>query len=556
MKLNEFITKMNDEIAHYKTSVRKERAAQLVWFLMNFYRLDEDMAIDLVCDSDNDKGIDGIFVDDQTEEVYIFQSKYSPHPASSQGDNDLRNFKGARAWFDSPANVQLLDNSNASQELKSLVTKLEVFDKLGRGFKLFMVFLTNKRFDPHAVDYLGVLRDEIEAWDIDRLYAEYTYAGKDKPVDDKFVFSVDPANAISYKSSANVKAIIFPAKATEIVKLSGIQDRTLFARNVRYGIGKTRVNKDIARTLSDNSEHENFFLYHNGITLVCSSYDLNGDRLEVTSYSIVNGCQSTLSFYENQKHLTDTIRILLRVIQTGDRDRLSQDITYYTNNQNAISPKDLRSNDKVQQDLQEEFNNLFHHEILYKIKAGEDESSYKRTIENDFVAQLITSFYLIEPYIAHQKTQIFSDNYTKIFNRYINASYIFLMAEMYRAIDEHCDRIEDEGMRTYKSTRFFFIYVFRRIFDSDPIGKRLLDDPAEFFKNYKDKFYAAFETLFKLLALDFNYYVNGEKQKGYFDYKNTLRNAAKVTALADELIHSYNRQLVRHPEDAFSQLMG
>jgi hypothetical protein len=93
MDLKQFITKMNEQAAHYRTSTRKERAALLVWFLINYYRIDEDTAIDLVCDSDNDKGIDGIFVDDQTEEIYIFQSKNSPNPASSQGDNDLRNFK-------------------------------------------------------------------------------------------------------------------------------------------------------------------------------------------------------------------------------------------------------------------------------------------------------------------------------------------------------------------------------------------------------------------------------------------------------------------------------
>lgn len=561
MNLSEFIVKMSEQVDRYKTSTRKERASLLVWFLINYFRLDEDTAIDLVCDSDNDKGIDGIFVDDQTEEAYIFQSKNSPIPANPHGDNDLRNFKGARAWFDSPSNVQHLDQSTASQELKSLVSRLEIFDKLARGYKLYMVFVTNKRFNTEATDYLKVLGDEIEAWDIDRLYNQYTYTGRDKPVEDTFSFTIDPSNIISYMLADNVNVTIFPAKASEIVQLSGIQDRTLFARNVRYGLGRTRVNKDIARTLSNSVEHENFFLYHNGITLVCSDYTIQvttkaqAGKLTVTNYSIVNGCQSTLSFYENKQYLTDKIRILMRVIQTGKKDRLSQDITYFTNNQNAISLKDLKSNDKIQQDLQDEFIRLFQNKILYKIKNGEDESGYKRIIDNDFAAQLITSFYLKEPYTAHQKTQIFADNYIKIFNRYVNASFIFVMAEMYRAIDENSDQIEDEGIRSYKLTRFFFVYIFRLIFDSDPVGKELLANPTEFTQKYKAKFYKAFEKLFRLLVLDFNYYVIEEKKKGYFDYKNSLRNAVKVNAMADEFIISYKRQLVRHPEDAFSQLI-
>jgi hypothetical protein len=207
--------------------------------------------------------------------------------------------------------------------------------------------------------------------------------------------------------------------------------------------------------------------------------------------------------------------------------------------------------------LQDEFNRLFQKQILYKIKNGEDEKGYQRVIENDFAAQLITAFYLKEPHTAHQKTQIFTDNYIKIFNRHINASYIFLVAEMYRAIDGNKDQIEDEGIRSYRLTRFFFVYVFRVIFESDEVGKELIADPVAFLQKYNNKYFKAFEKLFRLLALDFNYYVNNEKEKGqgYFDHKNSLRNAAKVKEMADEIVKSYKRQLIRHPEDAFSHLI-
>lgn len=556
MKIEEFIQKMDDEAARYKTAVRQERASFLVWFLINYFRLDEDFAIDMICDRQNDKGIDGIYVDDQTEEAYIFQSKYSPKPGGQQGDVDLRQFKGASAWFGSPDNVEHLDQSNASQDLKSLVTRLGIIEKVARGYKLYLVFVTNKRFNADATDYLKVLGDDFDAWDIDRLFDQYTYSGKDKPVEGEFTFTVDTNNLINYKSYGDIKVSIFPAKASEIVTLNGIQDRTLFAKNVRYGLGRTRVNKDITKTLAKNNEHQNFFLYHNGITLVCSGYKLVGDQLTVNDYSIVNGCQSTLSFYENKKHLSDDVKILMRVIQTGKNDRLSKDITYFTNNQNAISLKDLKSNDKIQQDLQSEFGRLFPG-VLYKIKNGESEAGYQQVIDNDFAAQLITSFYLKEPYTVHQKTQIFTDNYMKIFNMHINASYIYLLNEMYRAIDDNCNQIEDEGIRSYKLTRFFFLYIFRLILEGDAIGKELLNNPSEFEAKYKAACYSAFTKLFNLLVVDFNYLVTEEKQKvdGYFDYKNALRNSNEVTKLTGNITVAYKRQLVRHPEDAFSQLI-
>jgi hypothetical protein len=509
----------------------------------------------LVCDSDNDKGIDGIFVDEISEELCIFQSKYSHNPASSQGDKDKRDFVGASSWFSSADNLQLLDQSNASQELKSLATRLEVFERIRMGYTTRLVFVTNRRFDNHANEFLQVLGDRIEAWDIDDLWEQYTYTGKDKPVEDTFTFSIEPNNLITYQTRNDVKVIIFPAKATELVQLEGIQDRTLFARNVRYGLGRTRVNKDIAKTLK-GLEHDNFFLYHNGITLVCSDFDREGSELKITNYSIVNGCQSTLSFYENKKYLSNEIKVLLRVIKIGTDDQLSQDVTYYTNNQNAISLKDLKSNDKVQQDLQEEFFRLLSKTTLYKIKSGEDEAPYQRVIENDFAGQLITSFFLREPHTAHQKSQLFADNYSKIFNRHINAAYIFLIAEIYRAIDENSRLIDDEGIRTYKLTRFFFVYVFRLIFEEDGFGQKLLMDPSVFLASYQSGYFEGFVKLFKFLVLDFNNYVNEQKQTGYFDYKNTLRNATKVDEMARDMVTAYRRNLIRHPEDAFAQLIG
>lgn len=557
MKLEEFIKKMNEEATRYKTSVRQERASLLVWFLVNYFRLDEDFAVDLICDRKNDKGIDGVYVDDQTEEIYIFQSKYAETPGSQQGDVDLREFKGASAWFASPENIDHLDQSNASQELKSLVLRLEVFDKLARGYKLFLVFVTTKRFNADATDYLKVVGENFEAWDIDGLYDQYTYSGKDKPVEESFTFTVEQNNLIKYRSHDDVEVIIFPVRASELVELSGIQDRTLFAKNVRYGLGRTRVNKDISKTLSKYAEHKNFFLYHNGITLVCSHFVVNGDQLSVSEYSVVNGCQSTLSFYENKKVLTDDVKILMRVIQTGKNDSLSKDITYFTNNQNAISLKDLKSNDKIQQDLQSEFGKLFP-TILYKIKNGENEVGFERIIDNDFAAQLITSFFLKEPYTVHQKTQIFTDNYMKIFSRHVDASCIFILDEMYRAIDESKHLIEDDGIRSYKLTKFFFIYVFRLILEADAVGKELLANPKTFIEAYKSNYFEAFGKLFKLLVLDFNFVIDREKQKGngYFDYKNSLRNATAVNELASEISLSYKRQLVRHPEDSFYKLVG
>jgi hypothetical protein len=217
--------------------------------------------------------------------------------------------------------------------------------------------------------------------------------------------------------------------------------------------------------------------------------------------------------------------------------------------------KDLKSNDKVQQDLQEEFFNDFNREILFKIKSGEETSNFQRIIENDFAAQLITSFVLKEPYTAHQKSKIFSDNYNLIFNRRMNAKTIFMLDEIYNAIDANISEIEDDGIAGYKLTRFFFVYVFRLIFEQDEKGKLFIHDASNFLQLYQSSYNEAFIKLFKIIVLDFNNYVNDQKLTGYFDYKNTLRNAAKVASMAQYIVTAYRKLLVHHPEDSLSALI-
>ncbi|GAI49152.1 unnamed protein product, partial [marine sediment metagenome] len=147
---------------------------------------------------------------------------------------------------------------------------------------------------------------------------------------------------------ANVYAI----KAKELVRLEGIQDRTLFLKNVRYGVGNTRVNKSIKSTILNNDEHANFFLYHNGITIVCGSLSNPNDHLlTISNYAVVNGCQSMLTFYELRDKLSNYLFVLTKIINLNVSSPMVRDITYYANNQNSIGLADLRSNDSVQRSL-------------------------------------------------------------------------------------------------------------------------------------------------------------------------------------------------------------
>lgn len=54
----------------YLNPKRSESASFLIWYLENYYRLDGLEAVDSVCDKRGDKGVDGIFVNDNDKTIY------------------------------------------------------------------------------------------------------------------------------------------------------------------------------------------------------------------------------------------------------------------------------------------------------------------------------------------------------------------------------------------------------------------------------------------------------------------------------------------------------
>lgn len=234
---------MSREVTGWITVKNNASRAFLKWFLVNYFRLDEDLAEYYICDNPNDKGIDGIYPDDFSNIIFVFQCKYSPNPGSAQGGNDLRNFYGVKAWFESTDNISSLDNTIANQELKDMVNRLELAQKIEQGWTIIQTFVTNKIFNTDAKDYLNLMGDDYEAWDLNKLLNAYTYAGKDKPVSDIFYFAIDSNNLIHSKLPGEIEVFVFPAKAEDIIRMKGIQDGTLFDKNVRYWLGNTRINR-------------------------------------------------------------------------------------------------------------------------------------------------------------------------------------------------------------------------------------------------------------------------------------------------------------------------
>jgi hypothetical protein len=465
---------------------------------------------------------------------------------------------GAISWFDSLENVEKLLASTANNDLKSLVEGFHVKDRVSKGCQTNAIFITNKVFDYNAKEFLGTKLDVLEGFDQGSIFDKYTFVAEEEAVCGECSLITANKTFIKYDLLSDVTVLVLPLQVKELLRLDGIKDNRLFARNVRYGLGKTRVNKDIRNTLKKAAEHQKFFLYHNGITIVCEDLVQGPDSVKIAKYSVVNGCQSVLTFYENADYVSDNVFVLTKIIKIPKGQPVSVDeITYWANNQNAISVRDLKANDVIQRSLKNEFEELFEKKVLYRRQKGDSTLGYDETIERDFAAQLIAAFYLGEPTITSHRNELFTERYYDVFSVNMNAAKIYLANVIYSVISSNVDRIKFEKIRNYGLARFLMLHIVRELLKGDSKGRDILSQPEGWIKGKNlEVFKCAVAKLFQLLVFDIDNFIDDwiKSHGGFFDYKNFFKNGELTKKMTLEVVTAYSKQLVHHSEDEFNKI--
>ncbi|WP_374969014.1 AIPR family protein [Terrabacter sp. BE26] len=229
---------------------------------------------------------------------------------------------------------------------------------VAQGYRLIGVYVSNETANEDTVGYAAVTPD-LRIFDRDEIAARVVEVDTAEGKKGSFTFDTSYVDPLDMKVGAGQhapKMHVFPARALQLVHMDGIADGSLFRENVRYTLGNTAVNKSIRNALVDKSGHASFILGHNGIIILCSSAIKSEDgQLTIKEYSVVNGAQSLTSLYNDKAKLSEDLRVLVRVVEVQD-ERLARAITENSNNQNAIKPRDLRSNHAIQLRLQKEMN--------------------------------------------------------------------------------------------------------------------------------------------------------------------------------------------------------
>lgn len=531
-------------LAGYLYEGRSESASFLAWFLENILRLDDVEAVSSICDSPSDRGIDAIYVDRDNNEIIFMQAKVRQNEARSVGDQSIRDFAGAVAQFATPELVEAAIAENPASEISKLFVRNDVINKLRNGYTIKLWFVTNSSVDANGIR--AAQATNVDVFDRHKIADRFVEIDAPDVVQGTAEFDVSDNGYLEFSAGDKAKLFLVTAKAIDFLKLGGISDGSLFAQNVRLSLGNTKVNKDIIATISDQSKHLFFPMYHNGITIICRNVEA-GEKIRITDYVVVNGAQSLSVLNRHRGKVSDDLRLVAKIIEIEGDEQFAREITLASNNQNAIKPRDQRSTNILQTRLEAEFEQIAFEDYRYIIKRGQDETG--NTIINEEAGRLMMAYDLHEPWSCHQIYKVFDEKYSDVFGRpAANAWRIILLTKMMSKIEESLPTIKFEPIQKYRLTRYFLLFAISKLLEEDEAATDVLSNPEALLKNPErlEKFLNSVRTVAARYCVDLKAEFIDEKNPP--DYKAVLKSPTQSTEMEARFRKSYHYDVARDRE--------
>lgn len=211
-------------------------------------------------------------------------------------------------------------------------------------------------------------------------------------------------NFLKYKDNG----IIVNIKANSLKRLYlKYANEGLFSYNLREHVLQKSVDSAIENTIKN--EKDRFWFYNNGITIGCSDYIIDGYKLKLYNFSIINGAQTTTKIGESKIIDKDNDFALVCKIVKADNDLRTESnfimkISEASNSQKPIRPRDLKANSIEQKKLQLGAKNNSK-PLAIEIKRGVRPDNYSKVeswqrINNEYMGQLIACCILQKPRIG------------------------------------------------------------------------------------------------------------------------------------------------------------
>lgn len=352
------------------------------WFLNAFLVADSELAARSVTGVSHDKGVDAVYLDEDSEKAFILQGKFhqgvrAPHEKRS----DVLSFAQlARVLTGSQKEfrryLQGIDPAVA-ERLEQVRQRV-----LTRNFTLHLYYVTTGKcsspLKDEAKSEVAQANCRSEMSVVDRrevltLLADYLSGAAppvpylDLKIDARGVTGSDGVIQ-RYDERTGIESWVLTMAGDQVGELYKKAGDRLFARNIRGFLENTEINEGMRQTLKHEPQH--FWYFNNGITIVCDQARKTAERgqaiLRVSNPQIINGQQTARQLH---KFGGRDASVLVRVIAiprdpSRDQQRFEQlvsSIVAATNWQNEIRPSDLRANDARQIALERDLAKFQYH---------------------------------------------------------------------------------------------------------------------------------------------------------------------------------------------------
>lgn len=212
-------------IQPYKVSGREDSSAFLYWYLLNIYRLDIIEVQNIVCDGHGDKGIDGIYINDNEECIDVFQSKIVQKSTKTLGDTQIKEFIGSLNQLETVEGINALISSTGNTQLKNLLVEYKDYF-VSSKYTIRGIFITNAEKDSNAKSLLAATSKSVnlQVWDKFSIAQMYVPGEKAIQATSELCFDVFGVEYAEYNVDNRARVVIAPVSATDLVLMDGIHN--------------------------------------------------------------------------------------------------------------------------------------------------------------------------------------------------------------------------------------------------------------------------------------------------------------------------------------------
>lgn len=394
------------------------------WYASTLLGIDEDEAIDAASvDGPEDNGCDFIYIDNDQEIVYVLQGYVSDRPDRSAGIKKWNALIAAVASIKDPVSFK----HGGRHDIYEILSEVDI----STYALVFGLVTLAAKSDQVARQRETTVRSKTYGADATFFY-EHQESLYDKFVIARAADRNVPADTIKFHGPvADVRgdfgqAIVGAVPASELARLHQQYQNQLFEGNVRLFIGERKggINEKIIETA--HSRPGDFWALNNGITIVADNFEhISDNKYELRRFSIVNGCQTTVSLSRaiEREEGAGKAQVLVRVV--GAKKALLTDIVRYNNTQNPVKLSAVRLLDPIQESLRSAFAAI---DYMYapKQEGAKTVKSPKR-IELDRITQYLAA--MSEDTVLEavaKKAELFDRSYKSIFPRGLKPERVML----------------------------------------------------------------------------------------------------------------------------------